>query len=68
MKMIVKMFAKSGGYFTSLQSTVTALEREINDWLKGNPGIRMVAIKQSASGGSLEPSKVVVSVWYEPPP
>ena len=64
--MIVKMFAKSAGYFTSLETTVKALERDVNAWLQANPGIRVAEIQQSSSGGSLEPSKVVVSIWYEP--
>ena len=41
------------------------LEDEINAWLLQNPKIKLVDIKQSASGGSFAPSQWLVSVWYE---
>ena len=41
------------------------LETEINTWLSQNPKIKVVDIKQSASGGSYNPSLWLISVWYE---
>ena len=41
------------------------LETEINNWLSQNPKIKVVDIKQSASGGSYYPSLWLISVWYE---
>jgi len=42
-----------------------ALEDQINAWLAEHPGIRVVEVKQSTSGGSYGPSLWLVSVWYE---
>ena len=64
--MLVKVFVKSSGTFATVGRTATKLEREINAWLKANPGIRVVQTKQSSSGGSLDPAKLWVSIWYEP--
>ena len=64
--MLAKMFGKSVGYFTTTHKAAWQLEGEINAWLKANPGIRVVQIRQSSNAGSLEPSKVWVSIWYEP--
>lgn len=41
------------------------LENELNDWFSQNPKIKVVDIKQSASGGSLAPALWLISVWYE---
>ena len=41
------------------------LEAEINAWLRGNSQIRIVDIRQSASGGSFAESLWMISVWYE---
>lgn len=41
------------------------LEDEINVWLSQNPGINVVDLKQSASGGGMSPSQWIISVWYE---
>jgi hypothetical protein len=40
-------------------------ERDINLWLEQNPMIRIVDVKQSASGGSFAASLWLISVWYE---
>src|SRR5262249_43288881 len=40
-------------------------EAEINTWLQQHPGIKVVHIKQSASGGSFADSLWLISVWYE---
>jgi hypothetical protein len=42
-----------------------ALENEINRWLLDHANIKIVDIKQSASGGSWKPSLWLISVWYE---
>ena len=44
---------------------VLELEKEINNWLAEHPSIKIVNIKQSASGGSLHVTKLFISVWYE---
>lgn len=40
-------------------------EDEINAWLKEQPGIEVIRIEQSASGGSLNNSLWMISIWYE---
>ena len=47
-------------------SVGTKLEGEVNAWLADHPGVRVILVKQSSCGGSAEPSKHVVTVWYEP--
>ena len=44
---------------------VLGLQEEINTWLEEHPGIKIIDIKRSASGGSLHVSKLFISVWYE---
>ena len=63
--MKTKIFGKSGGYFRSFSKTVFHLQEEINAWLAANPGIKIIDIKQSSSVGSAEPSKIIISIWYE---
>ena len=58
MKLFGKENAKKG-------LIVLELEKEINQWLAENPNIKIVDIKQSASGGSLHVTKLFVSIWYE---
>lgn len=41
------------------------MENEINRWLGDNPQISAMHIKQTMSGGSWAPAKLIVSVWYE---
>jgi hypothetical protein len=41
------------------------LEDEINVWLAENPTIKVIEVKQSASGGSFAGSLWLLSVWYE---
>jgi hypothetical protein len=41
-----------------------ALEDQINEWLAEHPGIRVVEVKQSASGES-GLSLWLISIWYE---
>ena len=41
------------------------LEHEINAWLQEHPGVKVIDIRQSASGGSYAESLWLISVWYE---
>ncbi len=50
--------------FSGKQLFFEAIEREINTWLMTRPGIEIVEIKQSATGGSFATAKLLVSVWY----
>ena len=63
--MKVKIFSKCSGYFGKLSGIASSLEEDINTWLESHPEITIIEIKQSSCGGSLEPSKHIVSVWYE---
>jgi hypothetical protein len=46
-------------------SNAQDFENQINAWLRENPSIRVVDIKQTASGGSYAVSLWLISVWYE---
>ena len=63
--MKVKLFSKCGGYFGKFSKVSSHLEQEINTWLEGHPGIEIIDIKQTSCGGSADPSKHIISVWYE---
>ena len=63
--MKVKIFSKCGGYFSKLSNISSHLEQEINTWLESHPGIKIIEIKQSSCGGSADPAKHIISVWYE---
>jgi len=39
-------------------------EAAINAWLAAHPTIRIEQVHQSSNGGSLDHTKIVVSVWY----
>ena len=41
------------------------IEKEIQEWLAQRPDIKIHDIKQTMSGGSLAPPKVIVSIFYE---
>ena len=58
------MFSKCGRYFGK-SNIAASLEGEINVWLESEPEIKVVDIKQTSCGGSLEPGQYLVSVWYE---
>jgi hypothetical protein len=62
--MKMKLFGKEN---TKKGLMVLDLEKEINKWLEEHPGIKIMDIKQSASGGSLHVTKLFISVWYEEP-
>jgi hypothetical protein len=57
--MKMKMFGREGS------KHALGLEEEINDWLAEHPGIRIVDTGQCASGGSLQDTRLYVSIWYE---
>ena len=67
--MKVKLFWKDHplgpGLFSWSNKNACALEDQINAWLSENPRVRIVDIKQSASGGSWAASLWLISVWYE---
>ena len=63
--MQVKIFSNKGGMFSDLKKALVVLEGEVNDWLSAHSNINVIEIKQSVSGGSLEPAELIVSVWYE---
>ncbi len=57
--MKMKLFGKSGS------KQISGLEEEVNTWLARHPDIKIIEIKQSASGGSLHETLLHISVWYE---
>ena len=63
--MKVKMFSKRDTYFGKYEKVAASLEGEINVWLESEPEIKVVDIKQTSCGGSLEPGQHLISVWYE---
>ena len=62
--MKVKMFCKRDSLWTKPKAA-PSLEGEINAWLESEPGIKVVDIKQTSCGGSADPAKHLISVWYE---
>jgi len=44
---------------------VLELENDINTWLEENPNIKIIDIKQSSNGGSMQNTKLIFSIWYE---
>lgn len=63
--MKMKIF-ESNGNFKIDRKGLDALETQVAEWLKENPSIKVVDIKQSAAGGSGGPLQLFISVWYEP--
>jgi len=63
--MKVKMFIKRGTTFDRHEKVAASLEGEINAWLESEPEIKVVDIKQTSCGGSFEPARHLISVWYE---
>jgi len=57
--MKVKLFGEEGS------KEVFTLEEKINAWLEQHPKVKVVHIKQSASGGSLQETKLYISIWYK---
>jgi hypothetical protein len=62
--MKVKIFSKGGKYFGK-SNTADRLEEDINSWLANHPELKVIEIKQSSCGGSMEPGQHLISVWYE---
>lgn len=62
--MKVKMFFKKE-LEKGKEINIQALDEEINAWLEQNPNIKVIDIKQSASGGSVNRSSICISLWYE---
>ena len=44
---------------------VHKIEEMVNEWLDENPGIEILEIKQSTSGGSFADTKFYISIWYK---
>jgi hypothetical protein len=55
----MKLFGREGS------KEALGLEEEINAWLAQHPQIKIIDIRQCASGGSLQDTKLYISVWYE---
>jgi hypothetical protein len=62
----VKLFIKDKSMFGNFKRMNEDLENEINAWLAENPDVKIVHVQQSSNGGSLDTTKVIMSVWYEP--
>jgi hypothetical protein len=65
--MRVKLFWKNNPlgphrFLSASEANALDFENEINDWLRSNPGVRIVDIKQSASGGSYSLHVAVVDL------
>jgi hypothetical protein len=54
-----------GGPLVVIDKNARALEDQINAWLSENARIKIIDIKQSASGGSFFSALWFISVWYE---
>ena len=61
--MKVKVFGKINTSKKGLD--VLELEDDINIWLKENPNIKIIDIRQSSNGGSMQNTKLIFSIWYE---
>ena len=59
--MKVKVFSN---YLLSRKS-LDKLEDQVNRWLKDNPEVKVMEIKQSWAGGGLGPGQLLISLWYE---
>jgi hypothetical protein len=63
--MKMKLFVQDKGLMGGWRRFTEALENQVNAWLAENPGIRIAHVEQSSNGGSLDSSKIMISVWYE---
>ena len=63
--MKVKLFVRDKAMIGGWGGFLAALEDEVNAWLAVHPEIRIVHVTQSSNGGSLDTSKVFLSIWYE---
>jgi hypothetical protein len=71
-RMKVKIFdaaTKRGSFVSRIdRAALDQLQAQIDQWLKDNPGIKVIHIKQSSAGGSWGPIQLFMSVWYESAP
>ncbi|PCJ17945.1 MAG: hypothetical protein COA96_17370 [SAR86 cluster bacterium] len=49
----------------AVESFDCGMDAEINSWLASNPDITVTETKQSMTGGSWQPAKLVISIWYQ---
>lgn len=61
----MKLFIKDKSPFSFWSTFQSRLEDEVNAWLADNPGIRIVHVTQSSNGGSLDSSKIWLTIWYD---
>ena len=70
--MQVKVFEAGSGWFGLInrirRQNLDQLEHQVNRWLKDNPEVKVVEIKQSAAGGGLGPMQLLISLWHESAP
>ena len=64
--MRVKFFMRGGFMGSYKPDRHRELEDEVNAWLDENPDIKVMDIKQSASGGSWVRPQLFFAVLYEP--
>lgn len=62
---IFRMAGSSFGFGKKKNKPAVVFENEINEWLAANPGVKISEIKQTMCGGSLDPDKTLISIWYE---
>jgi hypothetical protein len=60
-----RIFFRKQSWLGSSADFSRDIELEVNDWLAAHPAIKVIDIKQSSSGGSLEPSAIAISIWYD---
>ena len=58
-----RIFFRKQSWLGSSADFSRDIELEVNDWLATHPAIKVVDIKQSSSGGGMEPS--AISIWQE---
>jgi hypothetical protein len=46
-------------------ANASVFEDQINAWLRENPRIKVLDIKQAAIGGGFFPAQWLISIWYE---
>ncbi len=69
--MKIKMFStilygKTKSFSNRLKEPLhSEIESDIQEWLAQMPNIKIHDIKQSMSGGSAAPPKIIVSIFYE---
>jgi hypothetical protein len=64
--MKVKFFSRLGLTWNYKPEQHQGLEDEVNAWLEQNKDVKIIDIKQSASGGSFARPQFFVTIIYEP--